>query len=123
MLAFFQNEKGGVTVKNILLEASQRKVNVYMSAINLGEIYYIAARRLGNEAAKALVKDVLRLPIHVVDPDMDRVLAAARLKAKFAIAYADTFVVALAQELKGTVITGDPEFSCVEEIVKILWIR
>ena len=49
-------------------------------------------------------------------------LAAARLKARYAISYADAFAVALAQELGAPVVTGDTEFEQVESLIDVLWL-
>ena len=53
---------------------------------------------------------------------MDRVIGAAHVKARFPVSYADAFVVALAQELKATIVTADPEFKKVESLASILWL-
>lgn len=37
-------------------------------------------------------------------------LAAAHVKAGLCVSYADAFVIALAQQVGGVVVTGDPEF-------------
>jgi predicted nucleic acid-binding protein len=50
------------------------------------------------------------------------VLAAALLKANYAIAYADAFAVGLAQQLKLPVVTGDPEFQEVTALIEIVWL-
>ncbi|HEX16514.1 MAG TPA: type II toxin-antitoxin system VapC family toxin [Deltaproteobacteria bacterium] len=50
------------------------------------------------------------------------VLAAAHIKAQYAVAYADAFSVSLAQELGATVVTADPEFKRVASLVDILWL-
>ena len=47
---------------------------------------------------------------------------AARVKASYALSYADAFAVATAVRLQATVVTGDAEFACVEELVEIRWI-
>ena len=49
-------------------------------------------------------------------------LAAAHLKAQHPISYADAFVVALAQQMQATLLTGDPEFSQVESLVAVEWL-
>jgi predicted nucleic acid-binding protein len=49
-------------------------------------------------------------------------MAAARLKARHTISYADAFAVALAQELGAPVVTGDREFEHVESLVEVLWL-
>jgi ribonuclease VapC len=50
------------------------------------------------------------------------IFRAAELKARFAMSYPDTFAVASAMEHNATLVTGDPEFRQVEQLVKILWI-
>lgn len=50
------------------------------------------------------------------------VFSAAELKARFAMSYADTCAVASAIEQNATLVTGDPEFRQVENLVRILWI-
>lgn len=40
-------------------------------------------------------------------------------KIRFAISYADAFVVGLAQSLDGTILTGDPEIINLDLAVKI----
>ncbi len=93
-----------------------------LSLINLGEIVYIVGRRLGDEAAEETLRDILRLPIQLGDVSMERVLAAAHVKAHHAISYADSFAVSLADELSATVVTGDPEFKKVKDVVPVMWV-
>jgi len=47
---------------------------------------------------------------------------AARLKSRGGIAYADCFAAAVARLRNSELITGDPEFKRVEDVVKIRWI-
>ena len=47
---------------------------------------------------------------------------AAKLKARFPIAYADTFAVATALKEGASIVTGDPDFKHVEPLVKIDWL-
>jgi predicted nucleic acid-binding protein len=49
------------------------------------------------------------LPIRVVMPDEEGIMAAARIKAAHAVAFGDAFAIALAQSENGSVITGDGE--------------
>jgi ribonuclease VapC len=122
VLAFFQGEAGGRDVQSILQASKDDKTRVMMSLINLGEVFYTVARRRGDAAAAELLNDVLTLPIHLEETPLDRVLAAAEIKARHAISYADAFVAALASEKKATVVTGDPEFRRVEAMVDVHWI-
>lgn len=51
------------------------------------------------------------------------VIAAAWIKARYPISCADAFAVATATKLEATVVTGDPEFQAVSELVPVDWIR
>jgi ribonuclease VapC len=62
------------------------------------------------------------MPVAMYSASQARVLAAARVKATHHISYADAFTIALAQELGGTVVTGDPEFKGVESVVPVMWL-
>jgi len=109
LLAFFQAEPGGEKVHRILKEAFDGRVAVFLSVINLGEIYSIVARKRGSETARAILEDVYRLPLDLVDAGTERVLAAAEIKARYPVSYADAFVAAAAEELSAILVTGDPE--------------
>jgi predicted nucleic acid-binding protein len=122
LLAYFQAEPGGEQVRDLLKEASAEKATAFLSAINLGEILYITERKLGRDTADNTLNDILRLPVQLADASTDRVIGAAHVKARYAISYADAFVVALAQEFKATIVTADPEFKRVESLTSILWL-
>ena len=49
-------------------------------------------------------------------------MAAAELKAAYAISYADAFVAATGMREQAPVITGDSDFNKVSRLVKIEWI-
>lgn len=63
------------------------------------------------------------LPILSVANDFDLVLAAARIKARHPLSFADCFAVALAQREQAWVVTGDPEFKSVTQMVTIEWLK
>ena len=122
LLAYFQAEPAGAKVRNILKEAAAGAAVAFLSIISLGEIYYIVARKKGEEKAGAITEDISRLPIDLVDVTKERVLAAARVKSQHPVSYADAFVVATAIEFTATIVTGDPEFKETESRVAVLWL-
>jgi uncharacterized protein len=79
-----------------------------MSWINLGEVFYITARRNGVQIARELLED-LRHQLDVDEVSPERVLAAAEIKAMHPMAFADAFAVATAQAYGAVLLTGDPE--------------
>jgi predicted nucleic acid-binding protein len=123
LIAHLENEKRGAFVSVILKEAQDSEdITLYMSAINLGEVYYITMRERGEEKAEEVLSLIKLLPIQILVPDMDLTLKAAKLKAKYSAAYADCFAASLAIEKDVPVITGDPEFKNMEKEVKVEWI-
>jgi ribonuclease VapC len=57
--------------------------------------------------------------IEVLPADRKTVLAAAHIKANYAISYADAFVAAAAIEHNAPIITGDPEFESLGGLIEI----
>ncbi len=122
LLTYFGNEPGAETVEQLLGQAQNQTVTLHLSLVNLGEVYYITQRERGRDIAVTTLALIDQLPIHQQAIDRPRVLAAATLKANHAISYADAFAAALAQQLQGPVVTGDPEFQKVAALVEILWL-
>ncbi|MCR4419204.1 MAG: type II toxin-antitoxin system VapC family toxin [Clostridia bacterium] len=121
LLAFLEAEEGGEKVKELLETPGFR---FYVSAVNLGEVYYILLRERGKEAAESVVDELRRAgSITVVDVTWERARAAAELKAPGGISYADCFAAALAAEKGAALVTGDREFRRVADRVRILWIN
>jgi predicted nucleic acid-binding protein len=50
------------------------------------------------------------------------IFQAAEYKAIYSISYADCFVLASAIEHQATIVTGDPDFTKVSDLVDILWV-
>lgn len=60
-------------------------------------------------------------PVRTVSNSFAEVLEAARIKARFALSYADAFAVATAMRMDAAVVTGDHEFEAVAHLVDITW--
>jgi ribonuclease VapC len=108
-------------VRDLVREAEQRRLRLYLSLINWGEVTYIVHREKGAAAAHEIAARIDVLPITLRGVDRKLVQVAAALKAQHPIAYADAFAAATAQSLGVPVVTGDPEFRRVEEVVGVVW--
>ena len=122
ILKFYQDEAGADAVEKFLISSRQGKLKSYISEINLGEIYYLTIRRLGLAAAKIQLEQFFELPIQIAAPASNIILTAAEIKAEYAISYADCFAVASALKLGASIVTGDPEFKKVEQLVPVIWV-
>ena len=122
ILKFSQDEEGADKIEKLLVLSQQGKIASFINQINLGEIYYQTIRNFGLESAKRYLESFYQLPIKVVIPSSEIIFSASEIKAKYAISYADCFVVATALMHEAFIITGDPEFKKVENRVKIEWV-
>jgi ribonuclease VapC len=121
-LAYLDGEPGMARAQAILEDATHKRCRVAMSVINLGEVIYITEREMGLAQAQEVLAAIEQLPIEILPATRETVLAAAHIKANFHLAYADAFAVAGAQALGGVVLTGDPEFAEVEDLVGVEWL-
>jgi predicted nucleic acid-binding protein len=122
LLAFLEGENSTQVVEGILHEAEQGQCQAAMSLINLGEVAYITEREQGLPQAQAVLAAVQQLPLQIIPADQDAVFAAAHIKAHHRLSFADAFAAAAAQESGGVLITGDPEFRSVSDLIQIHWL-
>jgi predicted nucleic acid-binding protein len=109
MVAWVRDEPAADAVEIFFREAAAGNVRLVMSALNAGETFYVLAKRDSLSVAEAFWKRLPSMPVHIVVPDEDGILAAARIKAGHAVAYGDSFAIALALAEGASVITGDEE--------------
>ena len=103
-------------VEALLADGSAGRRLLFMSAINVGEIYYFLRTNHGEEIARAWRESAATLPVTIEVPTMADIWSAAQLKAQSPIAYADAFAAALAQKHRCPLVTGDPEFKRVDQL-------
>ncbi len=118
ILALLQGEEPACTIVSKKLRDTS--LLIYMSWMNLGEVYYILYRQYGASEAETTLKEILQLPVKFNEPDKKTIKNAAEIKGKYRLSYADAFAIALTQEVNGTLLTGDPEIVSLKKIVKTL---
>ena len=124
LLAYLEAEPGSERVRELLEDAKDRKCNIYMCMLNLGEVMYIVERERGLHKAQEILARIDELPIEIVNVDRTLTLLASHLKMDCPIAYADCFATALSQLKIAILVTGDPEFRKVKPgyNLKIEWL-
>ncbi len=124
VIALLRGEPGGDRMRDLLLDP---ETEASLHAANLGEVYYLALRR--NEAeAKKTIEHVLQLGIQLRrDLDDDFVQMAGKWKAhNRLLAYADAFVLALAERDGATVVTtdhGELDPIAAQGAIPFFWLR
>ena len=122
LVRFFKKEPGFERVKALLSEARRAKIPLLISEINAGELYYTVARKAGVDSAEEILADLSTIPMTLLPTTWELTMAAARLKARWTLSYADCFAAACAIQEHATLVTGDPEFKQIEHLVLIEWV-
>lgn len=124
LFSYLLRNPGGAQVRDLFRRARRRECALYVSRINLGEVAYWVEREEGAMRMQQVLARLLQLPFSPRDATWPRILAAAHVKAHYPVSYADAFAVALAQEMDGPVVTGDPEFRRVEDegLISVVWL-
>ena len=125
MLAWLQNERPAADKLQTMLEETESgALQLRMSMINVGELYYRLASKRGAEEAEAFLNDLRGMPVQTLAAPKRLIVEAAHLKACHAISYAVAFAVATAIRDKAPVVSGDPELKVFQGsgIVEIEWI-
>ncbi|MEO8209775.1 MAG: type II toxin-antitoxin system VapC family toxin [bacterium] len=122
LIAYCEGEESGKFVRDILKKALYYEVEICVSVVNWGEMYYIALRERGKERAESYRLTISKYPITIVEANKELTLIAAGYKAFNKISYADAFAAALTEHRRAILVTGDKEFKSVEKRIKIHWI-
>jgi len=122
LLAYFQDEEGADKVQTVLEMGSEGKAHLFLCVVNLGEVLYVVERERGVSRAHEILARIEEMPIEIVDVDRKMTLEAAHLKARYPIAYADCFALALARIQGASLVTG---FRTIkpEDSQPVLWLR
>jgi ribonuclease VapC len=122
VIAYLEDEPSGAQVEELIASAHEEQIPIYMSVVNVGEVWYTFAREISEEEADASVKALRDLRIQFEDADWTLTQEAARFKSKNKMSYADAFAAALAKTKKADLVTGDNEFKPLDGEIKIAWV-
>lgn len=122
VIAYLEDEPSGEQVEELIATAHEEQIPIYMSVVNVGEVWYTVAREVSEKEANASVKALHDLRIQFEDADWTLTEEAARFKSQIKMSYADCFAAALAKTKKADLITGDGEFKPLNGEIKISWI-
>jgi predicted nucleic acid-binding protein len=126
LLTFLNDEDGAETMEEIFQKAEDGQIALYVSIINLLEVYYDRLRTSKNDKIDEFFEFIRVMPITVINSISDFVYhEAARLKAFNAISLADAIGLASAKELSAQFVSSDhSELEIIEqqESISFRWL-
>ena len=124
LMALFNDEPAAAAVEKLLIKAGTGSLELLMTVINWGEIYYSIMRGASQDLAEQHAREIHAMPIELVpiEKDLALVRQAAIFKAAKKLAYADAFAAGLAKIRNAELVTGDRDFKAVEDEIKIAWL-
>src|ERR1700690_2334823 len=122
VIAYLEDEPSGAQVEELIATAHEEQIPIYMSVVNVGEVWYTLAREVSEDEARAGVKSLRDLRIQFENVDWDLAQEAARFKSQHRMSYADCYAAALAKTQKADLVTGDNEFKPLDGEIKISWV-
>lgn len=117
IIAYLRDEPAAQRVADLVDEHG-----AVASWINLGEVLYQEARRVGFVEAETAVR-TLAATIRADEPTVATVVAATRWKANGGLSYADAFALATAERHAAPLLTGDPELLALGDRVELVDLR
>jgi predicted nucleic acid-binding protein len=123
IMSYLGGEPSAERVADIMADAHDEDIPIFMSVVNAGEVWYILAREVSVAEADSSIRQLRQLRISFVDADWELAHAAAGFKSKHKMSFADCFAAALAKQKKAHLITGDQEFRQVEQDVIVDWLK
>ena len=119
VISFFEDRSGAAEVEKLVADGLAGKIELFMSVVNWGEVYYSAWRARGQDAARQMAAEISQFPIQIVDADFQLTKSAAELHAKYNLPYADCFAAALSKAGKAKLVTGDQDFAKLKSEIDI----
>ncbi|GHT85167.1 hypothetical protein FACS1894137_09110 [Spirochaetia bacterium] len=128
LIAWLKNEPGADVVDDLLDRAEEGETDLYISIVNLVEVYYGFMKDLGEDHAREIMQTVRETAVMVIDTTDGAVFdEVARLKSTLKqFSLADAFGLAAASVYGGAFVTCDHhELAKFEGQIKtpFLWIR
>ncbi|MEW6718176.1 MAG: type II toxin-antitoxin system VapC family toxin [Chloroflexota bacterium] len=120
ILALLQREEPAAErVKGLFEEAALGNAHLFISIINLGEVFYRIGKIKGESSATETLNQIRQFQITVLPASGESVWAAARIKMLHPISFADAFAAAAAEAVNAMLVTGDPELTQLSQHFRI----
>ncbi len=122
LLLFLQKEGPYQIIKTRFRDAQDNGNPILINEMSVGEIFHVTANVHSIEKAEAFLPLLEVLPLETISNNLESILQAARIKAQYALGYISALVTVTAERENAVLLTGDPEFHKVEEVIDIQWL-
>jgi ribonuclease VapC len=122
LVAWVRKEAAYPLVEAIARKAQSGEVELRLTSVNAGEVVYGVERALGAVASQRTLQ-LVQETTEIQWVDLELAARAAWIKLRSGIGYADCFAAALAHRDGAPLITGDPDFRRVEDLISIAWLE
>lgn len=107
LIAYLNDEPGGEKVENLLDQAHQGRVRLYVASVNVYEVFYDCLKR-DVATARLLLDDIYSLPVTIVETlDQPLMDASGRFKITYRVSLADSIALGLAQIMSARLVSTD----------------
>ncbi len=122
LIDFVESGPGMRKVDQLLHAAGREQADIFVSVMNLGEVFYWLWIKRSEERARKTIDGFSRLPIRIVAVDLPQAIKAGELKALHKIPYVDCIAAALALQHRATLVTADRDFERLGRNFPVLWL-
>src|SRR5579859_4319919 len=119
IVRYLANGNGAEKVDALIQRAIKGEVQLFISVINWGEAFYSLAQKVGIGRAKADLK-TLGTCVTSVDAHETQAEAAANVRLRYKLGYADCFAAALAMSMNAILVTTDKDFAKLGKQLNVL---
>ncbi len=122
LLAFLEGAAGSDRLRDLLERSKKKTIYLATTVINVAEVVGLVEVECGLPQAQLALARLLDLPLVRHEVDDGLALAAARCQAQFELSFGDAFAVALARQLGGAVVTGNPRLRQAARLMEVEWL-
>lgn len=122
LIDFVESGPGVRKVDQLLHAAALKHTDIFVSVMNLGEVFYWLWIKRGEERARQTLDGFPRLPIQIIPVDLPQAIKAGQLKALHKIPYVDCIAAALALQHRATLVTADRDFERLGRHFPLAWL-
>ncbi len=120
LMTLFDERPGIEKVEEWIELAVAKEIELSMSIVNWGEVYYSIWHEYSRSSADEVAAQIKELPIEIVDANFEITKMAASIKAETRLPYADSFAAALSKLRDASLATADADFDKVSDQIVLL---